>query len=156
MDGRPLSLVEHPVLNAAAVGRLGHLTAQRVQLPHQLPLARAADGGIAGHVAHRVEVDGKHHRRAPHPRRSKACLNSGVPRANDGDLIFSCQIFHGYPRFLILSILSGEESFCKYVPSTDFFSKPRYDKATALPMTSFSPESHFCFRLGVPPGHFLA
>ena len=94
MDRRPLPAVEHPVLDAAAVCRLCHFSAQRVKLPHQMPLSRSADGGVAGHVAHSVQVDGKHKRAQPHPRCGKSGLNAGVPRADDGDIVMPCVKFH--------------------------------------------------------------
>ena len=65
---RALSEVQHPVLDAAAVCRLGHLAAQRIELANQVPLSRAADGGIAGHIADRVEVDREDDSRKAHPR----------------------------------------------------------------------------------------
>ena len=59
VDGRSLASVQDPVLDAGLVCRSGHLTAQGVQLPDQMALAGAADGGVAGHVAHGIHVDGK-------------------------------------------------------------------------------------------------
>ena len=56
---RALAPVEQPVLDARPVGGLCHLAPQGVQLPHQVALPRAADGRVAGHVAHRVQVDGE-------------------------------------------------------------------------------------------------
>ena len=53
---RALSPAQHAKLQGGLVGRLGHLAAQRVNLPHQLALGRAPDAGIAGHVAHTVQV----------------------------------------------------------------------------------------------------
>ena len=40
----------------------------RVKLPHQMALARAADGGVAGHIADGVQIDREHDRLQPHPR----------------------------------------------------------------------------------------
>ena len=65
---RALSEVQHPVLDAAAVRRFGHFAAQRVELTHQMSLSRAADGGVAGHVADRVEIDREDDGRKAHPR----------------------------------------------------------------------------------------
>ena len=58
-DGGALAPVQNPVLDAGLVRRPAHLAPQGVQLPHQVALARAADGRVAGHVAHRVQVDGE-------------------------------------------------------------------------------------------------
>ena len=49
-----LAAVEHAALQKGAVDGDAHLTAQRVQLAHQMALARAADGGVAGHKGHAV------------------------------------------------------------------------------------------------------
>ena len=97
VDGRTLAPVEHPVLDAAAVGSLGHFAAQGVQLPDQLPFAGAADGRIAGHVAHRVQIDGEDHGAASQPGRGQARLDPRVACADDGHVVCACQIFHEIP-----------------------------------------------------------
>ena len=38
-------------LQHGGVGRLGHLTAEGIQLPDEVPLGGAADAGVAGHIA---------------------------------------------------------------------------------------------------------
>src|SRR5262245_45122704 len=43
----PLPVVQHSKLKPCHVGRLSHLTAQRVDLPGKLPLCLAADRGVA-------------------------------------------------------------------------------------------------------------
>ena len=58
-DGGAFSPIEQPVLDAGFVRRLSHLAAQRIQLPDQVALPRPADGGVAGHIAHGVQIDGK-------------------------------------------------------------------------------------------------
>ncbi len=78
---RALAPVEHPVLDAGLVRRPAHLAAEGVQLPHQLALARTADGGVAGHVAHRVQIDGEAHRAQTQPRGGERCFNARVARA---------------------------------------------------------------------------
>ena len=65
---RPFALVQQAVLNAARVRGLCHLAPQSVQLPDQVALAGTADGGVAGHIAHRVQVDGEHDGLHPQPR----------------------------------------------------------------------------------------
>ena len=59
VDGGALPLIQHAVLNAGPVRGLRHLAPQSVQLPHQVALSRAADGRVAGHVPHAVQVYGK-------------------------------------------------------------------------------------------------
>ena len=88
VDGGALAPVE-PVLDAGLIGGPGHLAAQGVQLPDQVALAGAADGGIAGHVAHRVQVDGKADGPLAHAGGGQGGLNAGVARANHRDIVLS-------------------------------------------------------------------
>ena len=44
---------------AGSVSGDTHLSAQCIQFPHQMPFAGTADGGIAGHVADGIQIDGK-------------------------------------------------------------------------------------------------
>ena len=89
VNSRPLAAVEHTVLYAGLVGCLCHLAAQSVQLTHEMPLARAAYGGIAGHIAHAVEVYGKAYRVKSHACGGKRGLYSRVTCADDGYIAFS-------------------------------------------------------------------
>ena len=89
VDRRPLAEVQHAGLDEVPVRGPGHLSAEGVDLPDQVALGRAADGRVAGHVAHPVGGDGEDGRPA-----AKACggqprLDSGVARADDGDFIMS-------------------------------------------------------------------
>ena len=93
MDGGALAEIQHAVLDARAVGGLCHFSAQRVKLPHQMPLARAADGGVAGHIAHRVKVDGEADRFLPQPRACERGFNAGMARADDGDVVVAGKKF---------------------------------------------------------------
>ena len=94
MNRRPLAAVEHAGLQHIGVGRHPHLAAERVDLPHQVPLGGAADAGIAGHIAHRVEIDGEHGGFAPQPRGGERRLDAGVSRPDDRHFIIGCQKFH--------------------------------------------------------------
>ena len=78
--------VEHAVLDAGAVRRTGHLAAQSVQLPHQMTLAGTADGGVAGHVAYRVQIDGEADGAHAQTRRRQRRLDAGMSGADDGDV----------------------------------------------------------------------
>ena len=89
VDGRPLPPVEHPVLDAGGVRPTGHLAPQSVQLPHQMSLPGAADGRVAGHIAHGVQIHGEAHRLQPHPGRRQRRLDAGVSGADDGDIKLS-------------------------------------------------------------------
>ena len=94
-DGRPFAPVEQAVLDAGLVGGLAHLAAQRVQLPDEMALAGAADGGVAGHIAHRVQIYGEAQGAHPHPGSGQGSLDAGVAGTDDGDIKFSRVIsFH--------------------------------------------------------------
>ena len=92
---RAFAQVEHPVLDTGLVRRPGHFTPQRVQLPYQVAFARAADGGVAGHVAHAVKVDREADRVQPQSGGCQSGLNARVTCADDGDIAFSRVVSHG-------------------------------------------------------------
>ena len=94
VDGGTLAPVEHPVLDAAGVGGLCHFAAQSVQFPDQMALAGAADGGIAGHIAHRVEIDGEYDGAKAQPGSGETGLNAGVTGADHSNVIGSCGVSH--------------------------------------------------------------
>ena len=107
VDGGAFAAVEHPVLDAAAVGGLRHLAAQRVQLAHQMALARAADGRVAGHISHGVEVDREHRRVQSEPCAGKARLDPGVTGPDDDRVKASGFKFHGDPSRGFVRMLAG-------------------------------------------------
>ena len=94
MDRRALPAIEHPGLEKSCVRRPAHLAAQGVHLPHQMALGRAADGGIAGHIAHRVQVDGEDGGGAAQPRRRQSGLDPRVACADYRNVIGFIQKFH--------------------------------------------------------------
>ena len=94
VHGRPFAAVEHPVLNAGLIGRARHLPAERIELAHEVALARTADGGVAGHVADGIHIDGKADGVQPQPGGGQRGLNARVPRADNGDVAASGVITH--------------------------------------------------------------
>ena len=68
VNRRAFGHIEHSALEERIVDGAAHFAAQRVQLPHQMALARAADGGVAGHIADGIQIDREHDRLQPHPR----------------------------------------------------------------------------------------
>ena len=95
--GGALAAVQKAILDAGAVGGLCHLAAERVQLAHKMALTRAADGGIAGHIADRVQIDRKHDGLQPHPRAGQSGLDPGVARADHGHVVPASVKFHTDP-----------------------------------------------------------
>ena len=94
VDGGTLAEIQHPILDAAGVRRLSHLAAERVQLPHEMTLARPADCGIAWHIPHGVEIDREHGCAQPQPCTGKARLDPGMSRADHRNIIVSRIKFH--------------------------------------------------------------
>ena len=94
-DGGTLAPVEQPVLDTGLVRGLAHLAAQRVQLPDEMALSGAADGGVAGHIAHRVQIDGEAQGPHSHPGGGQCGLDAGVAGTHHSDIKFSRVIsFH--------------------------------------------------------------
>ena len=96
---RPLAEIEHPVLDAGPVRSFSHLPAEGVKLPHQMALAGAADGGVAGHVSHAVKIDSKADRIHPKPRRGKGGLDPCVARPDHRDIAASGVVSYSLHRF---------------------------------------------------------
>lgn len=94
MDGRPLAGIEHTGLNERVVDGAAHFTAQRVDFAHQMSLARAADGGIAGHERNRVQIQCEQQRSMSHACARKRCLAACVASADDNNL----ELIHTFLR----------------------------------------------------------
>ena len=103
MDRRSLAPVEHPELDAGLVRSPGHLSSQGVDLPDKVSLAGAADGGVAGHIAHSVQIDGKDHSFEPQPRGGKTGLNAGMTGADNRHVIAVQDILHLLHPFFFLT-----------------------------------------------------
>ena len=99
MNSRAFALVQHPILDTGEVSRKTHLTAQRIQLPDQMALACAADGRVAGHIAHRVQIDGKNDGVKSQPGSGQRRFNACVAGADDSYITFSCVIHSGFSFF---------------------------------------------------------
>ena len=89
IDRGALAPVQHPKLQTNRVGGPGHFAAQRVDLPHQLALGGAADGGIAGHIAHGVQTGADAQGAAAHPGGGQRGLDARVSRPHHHDIIGS-------------------------------------------------------------------
>ena len=96
VDGRPLAEVERAALQGHFIRRAAHLAAQRVDLEDKVSLARAADGRIAGHVAHRVQIDREQHGVKAEARAGQRGLDARVSRADDPDV--RCILHGNTPR----------------------------------------------------------
>ena len=86
MNGRAARLVQHPELDARPVDRPSHDPVERIDLAHQMTLAKPADGRVAGHLADPV---GAHrHQGGPcaHARRRGSRLAARMPPADNDDV----------------------------------------------------------------------
>ncbi len=66
LHGRALGAVEQPELDAGGVGDAAHQAVEGIDLAHQMALAEAADGRIAGHLADGGEGMGDERRARAH------------------------------------------------------------------------------------------
>ena len=86
LDGGALAAVEHAKLNASRVGSARHHSVERVDLTHQVTLAQAADGRVAGHLADRRGTEGHQRCRGAATRRRGRGFASGMSAADDNDV----------------------------------------------------------------------
>ena len=89
VDGGTLAPVQKAVLDAGPVGGLPHLAPQGVQFPDQMALPGAADGRVAGHVPHRIQINGKADGFPSQPGGGQGRLDAGMACPDDGDIILS-------------------------------------------------------------------
>ena len=94
---RALALVEHTVLQGGAVGVESHFAAERVDLAHQMPLRRAADGGVAGHKADAVQIQSEDDRIQTRAGKREGGFAPRVTCADDHGVVrsFGKKLFHG-------------------------------------------------------------
>ena len=90
MHRRSFAAVEHPRLQHGCVGGASHLAAHRVDLAHQMPLGGATDTGVAGHIAHPIQIDGEDHGGTAQPRGGERRFDARVSRADHRHIIFAC------------------------------------------------------------------
>ncbi|MCY1229189.1 hypothetical protein D9M72_415460 [compost metagenome] len=93
---RPLAGIEDAELDAGLVRGGRHGAAHRIHFLDQVPLADAADGRIAAHLAQRLDVVGQQQRLAAHARGGECCFSAGVTATDDDDIEFFW-VKHGTP-----------------------------------------------------------
>ena len=125
VDGGPFAPVQHPVLDAAVVCGNAHFPAQGVQLPDQVALARAADGGVAGHIAYGVQIDGEENGVVSKPGRRKRRLDAGVAGADYRHITASCVIGHRVSSSLGAFFSSGGRRKGLHTTSQRWMGVPR-------------------------------
>ncbi len=83
---RALAAVEYPELDAGLVGRARHGTAEGIDFLHQVALANATNGRIAGHLAKGFNVMGQQQGLRPHAGSSQCRLGTGMATTNDNHI----------------------------------------------------------------------
>ncbi len=94
---RPLAGIEHTKLDAGQVGCLCHGTTQGIDLLDQMALADPADGGIAGHLAQRLDVMRQQQGAGTATCRCQSGFGTGMTTADHDDLK-TVGILHGLPH----------------------------------------------------------
>ena len=85
-DGGALARVEDPELDAGTVDGPGHRSAERVDLAHEVPLADAAEGRVAAHLAEGLDALGQQQSLAAHARSRERRLGAGMAATYHDDL----------------------------------------------------------------------
>ena len=81
--------VEKPELNTGPVGNASHESVQGIDLPNQVALADAADGGVAGHLANTVSPVREEEGPGAEPVCGMRGLNPRMSTADDDDIPFA-------------------------------------------------------------------
>jgi hypothetical protein len=87
LDGSSAAAVEEAELNACLVGQFTHHAPQGVYLADEMAFGQAADGGIAGHLGNRFQMDGHQAGLEPHATHGSGSLAPGVACADHDDII---------------------------------------------------------------------
>ena len=111
--GRAFAAVEHPALQVGRIGGKAHQAAQCIDLAHKMPLGRAADGRVAGHIADEIQRQREHRRPCPQPCRRVGSLYSRMPRPDHDDIVGS-QFVHilSFLPYLLQNILADSCEIC--------------------------------------------
>ena len=83
---RALGAVEQPELNTGGIGDAPHQAVEGVDLAHQVPLAEAADGRVAAHLADGGEAVRQQCRTGTKPGRGSGGLAARMAAANNDDV----------------------------------------------------------------------
>ena len=84
-NGGALGPVQQSELDARGVRQTAHDPVHGVDLTHEMPLAQAADSGVAGHFADGLQLLGQKQGSGPRARRGGGGFTAGVAAADDDD-----------------------------------------------------------------------
>ncbi len=85
-NGGALGTVQQTELDARDVGQTPHDPIQGVDLSHQMPLAQAADGRVAGHLADGLQLLRQQDRARARASRRRSRFTAGVAAADDDNV----------------------------------------------------------------------
>ena len=94
---RPLAPVQDAKLDAGGIGHPRHQAIERVDLADEMPLAEAADGRIAGHLADGGDAVGDERGHGAHARSRGRGLAAGMAAADDDDVEIACRNGRSWP-----------------------------------------------------------
>ena len=111
--GGAFAAVEHPALQVGGVCGQTHQPAERIDLPHKMPLGRAADGRVARHIADEIQRQRKHRGPCPQPCRRMRRLDPRMPRTDDDDVVGS-QFVHirSLLPYIVQDVLTDTREIC--------------------------------------------
>jgi hypothetical protein len=85
-NSRTLAGIEYPKLDSRTIGRPSHSATEGVNFLDQMTFANAANGGVAGHLAQRVDIVSEQQSLGTRARGGQGGLSSGVPSTYDNDI----------------------------------------------------------------------
>jgi len=139
----PFPRIELPELNPRLIGRLGHLSAQGIDLFDEMAFAQPADGRVAGHIPDLIDVLSDEEGRVPHPGAGQGSLNPGMTSSYHNDVVIPPHRFFAFSFKLSAKYLS---EICNlflltftgfYADATDIMAEMKgFGKAPQLFVTS--------------------
>ncbi len=97
--GGALGAIEQPELDAGGVGDAAHKAVEGIDLAHQMALAEAADGRVAGHLADGREGMGDEGRAGAHAGRRGRSFAAGMAAAHNDHVELAVGHLAGIPGF---------------------------------------------------------
>jgi hypothetical protein len=137
---RTLARIQGSELDPGTIGGAGHDAPQRINLAHQVALADAANGRVAGHLADGFDVVGEQQGATTHARAGRRGLGTGVAAADDDHIVCSGVVHE-------CTCVSGRSIIRK---SADLPQPGRRNKKAAIsrPRPSWIREFRFALREG--------
>ena len=96
----PLRQIEHAELNPRGIDRPAHRSAQRIDLAHDLPFGHSADGRIAAHLGHGIQIRRQQRHAGAHAGGRQRRLGAGMPGPDHHDIKIVFHQRHAFIRTL--------------------------------------------------------